>query len=55
MNDEIVAEIRNIRRQLESEYKTPNQYLTHLQIEQQTQRSRLVRLEPRLAAKRRIA
>jgi hypothetical protein len=55
MNDEIVDQIRTVRRELEAKYGSSDQYFAHLQSEQQKQRSRVVRLSPRPIVKRKIA
>jgi len=35
MNDEIIDEIRKVRFEMETKYSTTDQYLAHLQSEQQ--------------------
>lgn len=56
MNDQIVSEIRNVRRELEAEYGgKPESYMEHLQSAQKKLGRRLVRLRPKPLRRHKVA
>ena len=56
MKDEIVAEVRKVRNQIEQEYnKNVDKYLNHVYKAQKKHGSLLVSRKPKLIKKRRVA